>query len=118
MNKLTKINSVDLTKSTEQAIENRYRIELRKRFQKDQKVIDILINNAKYLLTDDTFNAIRDLTKDCIQEETEKIFNIILQELLKELSEMHERKPSVYLVNVNDGKVLIPISAKDIYTPP
>lgn len=113
-----KLGSKELAKSAEQTIERRYRLELREKFQKDEKVRQALVESAECLLTDGTFESIHGLTSDLIRVGTEEIFFRILHELLEELDAMHKREPSAYLIANADGKVLMPISAKDIYTPP
>ena len=112
------LGSTELTKSAEQAIETRYRLELRTKFQKDTRVNNALVESKDCLLTEGTYESIRGLVKDVIRQGTEEIFDRILRELLEELDAMHKREPSAYLVNMTDGKVLMPIEAKDVYTPP
>src|SRR5271157_3635832 len=113
-----KLGSKEIAQSAEQAIERRYRLELREKFQNDEKVRQALVESAECLLTDGTFESVAGLVKDLIRVGTEEIFFKILHELLEELDAMHHREPSAYLIANSDGKVLMPISAKDIYTPP
>jgi hypothetical protein len=112
------LGSQELVEAAEQAVERRYRLELRDKFQKDPRVRQALVESAECLLSEGTIESVRGLLKDAIREGTEEIFDRILLELLVELDAMHKREPSAYLVSMRDGKVLMPITAKDIYTPP
>ena len=113
-----KIGSQDVIQRAEQTIEKRYRLDLRDQFQNNQAVCNALIESKDCLLNEGTFDSIRGLTKVILRAGTEEIFDRILHELLDELNEMHKKEPTAYLVNHQTGKVMMPMSAKDIYTPP
>jgi hypothetical protein len=113
-----KTGSRELVEAAEADVEKRYRLELRDKFQNDKPVYDALVESKDSLLSEGTFESIRGLTKIILRAGTEEIFERILRELLEELNEMHKREPSAYLVNRQTGKVLMPMSGKDVYTPP
>ncbi len=109
--------SSQITKSTIDAVERHYRLELRDKFQNDAKVNAALAESIDCLLSEASFDSIKDLVKDTIRLGTEEIFDQILHELLQELDGMNKAKPTAYLINRQDGKVLMPVSDKEIYTP-
>jgi len=115
---IQKTGSKEVVQKAEQIIEKHYRLEIRDKFQNDQAVSSALIESKECLLNDGTFESIRGLVKSVLRAGTEEIFDRIIHELLEELNRMHSVCSSAYLVNRQDGKVLMPMSAKDIYTPP
>lgn len=110
--------SNELARESEVQIEKRYRLELRKRFQKEEQINKSLAESAQCLTNESTFESIRSLTEDSVKPGTEEIFERVLHELLEELSELHKKSPSMYLVNQQDGKIVLPLGPESIYTPP
>jgi hypothetical protein len=112
------LGSQQLVEHAEAQIERRYRLEMREKFQRDPRVRQALIESAECLLSEGTYDSVRGLMVDVLRAGTEEVFDRVLHELLEELDVMHKREPSAYLVSHQDGKVLMPITDKDVYTPP
>jgi hypothetical protein len=102
----------------EEAAERRYRLEIRDKFIKDNRVNNALVESKDCLLNDATRESVRGLLQDLIRPSTENIFDRVLQELLAELDAMQKMEPTAYLIDRQDGRVLMPVSDNDIYTPP
>lgn len=107
----------ELAKVTED-VEKRYRIEIREKFVHDSQISQALIESKDCLQSEGTFDSIRGLLQATIRPGTEEIFDRILHELLVELEAMYKAEPTAYLVDRQDGRVLMPITDNEIYTPP
>jgi len=112
------LGSDRLAKQAEEAVEGRYRLEIRDKFVQEGRIKQALVESAECLLTDGTYDSVRGLLKDMIRAGTEDIFDRVLHELLAELDGMHKAEPQAYLIDRRDGKVIMPITDKEVYTPP
>jgi hypothetical protein len=117
----------DLVRSGSQTLANinepedrrisRIRIWLRKQFEEEQNVREILLASfpaqaAKQHLID--------YLGEQIQEKlwNQEFFHQILDELLAELEEQRSAEPSLYLVDANTGKSIMRLREEAIYQPP
>ena len=112
------LGSEKLVREAEEAVEKRYRLEIRDRFVQDARVSRALEESRDCLLNDGTYESVFGLVKDIVREGTEEIFNLVLRELLVELDAMQKAEPTAYLIDRRDGKVIMPITDREIYTPP
>jgi hypothetical protein len=112
------LGSDELARQTEESVEKRYRLELRDRFVHDVKVSRAIEESRDCLLNEASWESIRGLLVDSIRAGTEEIFDRILKELLVELDAMYKGEPTAYLVDRENGKIIMPITDREIYTPP
>jgi hypothetical protein len=107
----------ELAKAVED-VEKRYRLEVREKFIHDPQVYQALVESKDCLQSEGTFDSVRGLLQAMIRPGTEEIFDRILHELLVELEAMYKAEPTAYLIDRRDGRVLMPITDNEIYTPP
>ena len=112
------LGSDKLALEAEEAVEKRYRIEIRDKFNQDQRVYNALVESKECILTEGTYESISGLLRDMIRPGTEDIFERVLHELLEELDKMYKAEPQAYLIDRHSGKVVMPVTDKEIYTPP
>ncbi len=60
------------------------------------------------------------LTSACklVKPGTDYLLDRVISMLLEELEQHRQAKPSLYLISQKTGRAIIPIEAKDVYTPP
>ena len=99
----------------EEHSKSRLRIFLRRLFEADLNVREILIG-AKPAKS--AKNDLVQLLQDQIKEEDTHLLNELLDELLDELEQQRSSEPSLYLVDTKTGKTLLRLDTEAIYQPP
>jgi len=111
---ITSCENNDIIADTEKAVSIWYRFRIREEFEKNSKVVRIL---DAYKLAPEAFEELKRVMSNIIHDESVKIFDSILQEILIELEDLKKRPASLYLVD-EDGRASLALKPEHFYNPP
>lgn len=94
---------------------NRYRMELRYRFETDPKVLELVSGEKKAAECRD---QILEVLKDSCRPGIEDLFIKIVDELILELDNLKKLPSSMYIVDGNTGKLITSLDNKSVVQPP
>jgi len=99
----------------ETAVRDRYRVELRARFETDPNVRESISGDRP---ASECREWVLDALKESCRLGTEDLFEQVVDELLLELDRFRKLPPSMYLVDGRTGQVVMPLGADTVVRPP
>jgi hypothetical protein len=105
----------ELSKILEDKILAKYLLQIRKEFETNEYMKNILINSDP---ATKAFPDIIDILYSIYNPDMHDIFDKAVAYILAELDDQRRKKPSLYLIDPDTGKSIMPISEKDVYKPP
>lgn len=115
MTKLVKHRKADLVETTDEKILANYLLQFRKIFETNGQIRNVVINSDPAIAAKSKLTRL--LAGEC-KPGTEELFKQAIDILLTELDEFRKKPSSLYLVDEDTGKAIMPMTDDLIFTPP